>query len=229
MKRVGLDEKIRTSPNCSLHRIPSFLNGAYFFETRFDKEEKGTLSVKVKGQTVIYLMMKNKENISPKSTMSDKENNRPERSTEGEEADRLDPSQRQEENNQTSSPTDQEKSNRPEPTTNEEGNDENIPSSGERKNNSTSSPKENSCKGRKDKCGDDKDKDGEENANGKKSIETLLTDGKWVKHKHGLVTSCSDSYNIWEKRIIEADDDNTIVLPEMHYSKISIFVTGKDV
>ena len=104
MKRVGLDEKIWISLNCTLHRIPSFLNGAYFFETRFDKEEKGTLSIKVKGQTVIYLMMKNKENVSPKSTISDKGNNRPERSTEREEADPLDPSQHQEEHNHTSSP-----------------------------------------------------------------------------------------------------------------------------
>ena len=82
------------------------------------------------------------------------------------------------------------------------------------------------CKGRNNKCGDDKEKDGAENDNRKKSIETLLINDKWVKHKHDLATSCSDSYTIWEKRIIEADD---VVLPEMGYSRINVFVTGKDV
>ena len=68
LKRARFDDELSVGENCTLRPIPSFLQGAYFFETRADENEQKTLSVRVQGPASIYLVLKGDEDDRSESS-----------------------------------------------------------------------------------------------------------------------------------------------------------------
>ena len=205
MKRARFDDELSVGENCTLRPIPSFLQGAYFFETRADENEQKTLSVRVQGPASIYLVLKGDEDDRSESSSGEDKDSSSD-TEEGDDRDRIERSASKD--GETLSETRED---------DETDRSETSKSGEERTSNHTRKSAEvDKVKGKGMKH--------ERNESTNTVGERLLKSG-WVRHKRDLTTSCVIPNSVWETRITKHDGD-TILLPLIEVNRTSIFVSG---